>query len=164
MLRQLRTEANVTLDGAAAALECSRQKVWRTECGLGPVRTLDVKAMCGLYDVNPELVAVLTGLADETKARGWWHAYGDAIPDWFEPYLDFEATASRLREYDQALIPVLLQTRGYALALDQHRNAMTGEEREQRAEIQTATTGSAGPPATRASPAGGDPLRSRAAP
>ena len=37
-LRDLRTEAGVTLDAAAEAMECSRQKVWRIETGLGPVR------------------------------------------------------------------------------------------------------------------------------
>ncbi|MFF5054613.1 hypothetical protein ACFY1S_15680 [Micromonospora sp. NPDC000663] len=36
----------MTLDAAAEALEYSRQKTWRLECGQGSVRVLDVKAMC----------------------------------------------------------------------------------------------------------------------
>lgn len=48
-LRDLRTEAGITLDAAAEALECSRQKVWRIESGLGSMRGVDVRAMCELY-------------------------------------------------------------------------------------------------------------------
>jgi transcriptional regulator with XRE-family HTH domain len=135
MLRQLRSEAGVTLDAAAAALECSRQKVWRIESGLGSARALDVKAMCQLYDVAPELVTALTGLAGETKAKGWWHAYGDAIPEWFEMYVGLEAAASRLRRYDEALIPGLLQTRSYARAVYDHRAEVSHEERERLVEV-----------------------------
>ncbi|MGI5215583.1 helix-turn-helix domain-containing protein [Plantactinospora sp. CA-290183] len=134
-LRQLRTEAGVTLDAAADALECSRQKVWRIESGLGVVRSLDVKAMCALYDVNPELVTALVGLATQTRAKGWWHAYGDAIPEWFELYVGLEAAASRLRFFYDAMVPGLLQTRDYALAVYQHRSPMTEEERDRLVEV-----------------------------
>ncbi|GIG88679.1 helix-turn-helix domain-containing protein [Plantactinospora endophytica] len=134
-LKQLRTEAGVTLDAAAVALECSRQKVWRIESGLGVVRSLDVKAMCGLYDVRPDLVGALVGLASQTKAKGWWHAYGDAIPEWFELYVGLESGASRLRFYYEAMVPGLLQTRDYARAVYDHRSEVTYEERERLVEL-----------------------------
>jgi transcriptional regulator with XRE-family HTH domain len=134
-LRQLRVESQVTLDGAAEALECSRQKVWRIECGLGSVRGVDVRAMCDLYGVAPELVDALVGLASETKAKGWWHAYGDAIPDWFELYVGLESAASRIRRFDESLIPGLLQTRDYARAVYQHRAEVTEDERERLVEV-----------------------------
>ncbi|MDG4786725.1 DUF5753 domain-containing protein [Micromonospora sp. WMMD1102] len=111
------------------------QKVWRIESGLGVVRSLDVKAMCTLYDVKPELVGALVGLATQTRAKGWWHAYGDAIPEWFELYVGLEAVASHQRRYDEALIPGLLQTRGYALAVYQHRLTRSDEERDRLVEI-----------------------------
>ncbi|MEU7573360.1 helix-turn-helix transcriptional regulator [Micromonospora sp. NPDC049240] len=134
-LRELRTEARMTLDGAAEAIQCSRQKMWRIETGLGAVRALDVKAMCDLYAATPELTTALTALATETKAKGWWHSYGDAIPDWFELYVGLESAASRLREYDDTLIPGLLQTRGYANGVYQHRLRMSGDERERLVEV-----------------------------
>ncbi|MFY1700842.1 helix-turn-helix domain-containing protein [Micromonospora sp. WMMA1923] len=133
-LRQLRTEAGVTLDGAADALECSRQKVWRIESGLGSVRGVDVRAMCQLYDASQELTGALVALASETKAKGWWHAYGDAIPDWFELYVGLEQSASRLRFFYDSMIPGLLQTRSYARAVYQHQLEMTEEERENQVE------------------------------
>ncbi|GLY24538.1 helix-turn-helix transcriptional regulator [Micromonospora sp. NBRC 101691] len=135
-LRQLRTEAGVTLDAAAEALECSRQKVWRVESGLGSVRSVDVRAMCQLYDANPELTGALAALASETKAKGWWHAYGDAVPDWFELYVGLESAASRLRFYKNTLVPGLLQTRRYALGVYQvDQPEMTDEDRELAVEL-----------------------------
>jgi transcriptional regulator with XRE-family HTH domain len=130
-LRDLRTEARVTLDGAAEALYCSRQKVWRIESGLGSVRPIDVQGMCELYKATPELTKALTALAAETKAKGWWHSYVDAIPDWFEMYVGLESAASRLRGYDESLIPGLLQTEAYARGVFQHRDDVSQDELDQ---------------------------------
>ncbi|MER6756674.1 helix-turn-helix transcriptional regulator [Micromonospora echinofusca] len=130
-LRELRTEARMTLDGAAEALQCSRQKMWRIETGLGAVRAVDAKAMCELYGATAELTGALTALANETKAKGWWHSYGDAIPDWFELYVGLESAASRLRGYDESLIPGLLQTEAYARGVFQNRTDMSEDELEQ---------------------------------
>ncbi|WP_406079663.1 helix-turn-helix domain-containing protein [Micromonospora sp. NBC_00858] len=130
LLRQYRNEAGVTLDAAAEALEYSRQKIWRIECGTGSVRVLDVKAMCDLYGVSPDMTEAMRGLAVETKSKGWWHAYGDAVPSWFELYVGLESAASRLREYGETLIPGLLQARNYALALYQAGSRISAEDRE----------------------------------
>lgn len=136
LLRQYRTEAGVTLDAAAEALEYSRQKIWRIECGLGPVRVLDVTAMCELYGVSEEMTEAMKGLAAETKSKGWWHAYGDAVPSWFELYVGLESAAAHLRQYEETLIPGLLQTREYALGLARlDRPSATQEERERAVEV-----------------------------
>ncbi|WP_341719468.1 helix-turn-helix transcriptional regulator [Micromonospora sp. FIMYZ51] len=134
-LRDLRTEAGITLDAAAEALECSRQKVWRIESGLGSVRGVDVRAMCDLYAARGELTRALTALAAETRAKGWWHAYGDAIPDWFELYVGLEDAACRLRFFNEAMLPGLLQQRDYALGVYQHRTEVSTEERERLVQV-----------------------------
>ncbi|MCZ7437730.1 helix-turn-helix transcriptional regulator [Micromonospora sp. WMMC241] len=134
-LRELRTEARMTLDGAAEAVQCSRQKLWRIETGIGAVRGVDVNALCELYGATPELTGALTALATETKAKGWWHSYGDAIPDWFELYVGLESAASHLREYEDTLIPGLLQSRAYARGVYQHRSRMSEDERERLVEV-----------------------------
>ncbi|MFC0003520.1 helix-turn-helix domain-containing protein [Micromonospora siamensis] len=135
LLRQYRTEAGVTLDAAAEALEYSRQKIWRIECGMGAVRMLDVKAMCELYGVSGEMTEAMRGLAAETKSKGWWHAYGDAVPSWFELYVGLESAAAHLRRYDESLIPGLLQTREYALGLYHPSSRLSVEERERAVEV-----------------------------
>ncbi|WP_431899008.1 helix-turn-helix domain-containing protein [Micromonospora chalcea] len=135
LLRQFRNEAGVTLDAAAEALEYSRQKIWRIECGLGPVRVLDVKAMCELYGVSAEMTEAMRGLAAETKSKGWWHAYGDAVPSWFELYVGLESAASRLRGYDESLIPGILQTKEYAQGLYRLGGTLSDEERERAVQV-----------------------------
>ncbi|WP_406103758.1 helix-turn-helix domain-containing protein [Micromonospora globbae] len=133
LLRQYRTEAGVTLDAAAEALEYSRQKIWRIESGMGPVRVLDVKAMCELYGVSAEMTEAMKGLAAETKSKGWWHAYGDAVPSWFELYVGLESAAAYLRRYDESLIPGLFQTRQYAQAVYRLDRPQAEEEDRERA-------------------------------
>ncbi|MEH1031280.1 helix-turn-helix transcriptional regulator [Micromonospora profundi] len=135
LLRQFRNEAGVTLDAAAEALEYSRQKIWRLECGQGSVRVLDVKAMCELYGVSPEMTDAMRGLAAETKSKGWWHAYGDAVPTWFELYVGLESAASRLRGFDESLIPGILQTKGYADSLFRLGRMLSDEERERAVQV-----------------------------
>jgi transcriptional regulator with XRE-family HTH domain len=87
-LRALRNEAKLTTKRAAQALEWSEPKLWRIETGQTPLRSLDVEAMCRVYGAPPDLTSALMGLAKETKARGWWVAYGDVIPEglarWFD--------------------------------------------------------------------------------
>ncbi|MGW0503611.1 helix-turn-helix domain-containing protein [Micromonospora sp. NPDC003241] len=135
-LRDLRTEAGITLDAAAEALECSRQKVWRIESGLGSVRGVDVRAMCELYAARAELTRALTALATETRAKGWWHAYGDAIPDWFELYVGLESAASRLRFYKNSLVPGIFQTRDYARGIYRvDQPDMTNDDRERAVDL-----------------------------
>ncbi|MEU7979666.1 helix-turn-helix transcriptional regulator [Micromonospora sp. NPDC049081] len=134
VLRELRTEACMTLDAAAEALECSRHKMWRIESGLGMVRAVDVRAMCELYGARRELTGALIALAGETRGRGWWHAYGHPVPEWFDLYGGLESAACRLREHAGALVPALLQTRAYAAATCPHRPGATGEERERPVE------------------------------
>ncbi len=135
LLRQYRTEAGVTLDAAAAQLEYSRQKIWRLEAGAGPVRALDVKAMCELYAIPPEMTDVLVSLAAETKARGWWNAYGGAVPTWFQLFIGLETSSAHLRQFEESLIPGLLQTREYMVALFGRRSDMTDEDRERAIEV-----------------------------
>lgn len=133
LLRQFRTEAGVTLDAAAEALEYSRQKIWRIESGTGAVRALDVKAMCELYGVSPETTESMRTLAVQTRAKGWWHEYADVLPPWFELYVGLESAAAHLRRHDESLIPDLLQTREYAQAVHHLDQPHAGEQDRERA-------------------------------
>ncbi|GLW34438.1 helix-turn-helix domain-containing protein [Actinoplanes regularis] len=114
LLRQLREQAGISLMAAAQELEFSRARMYRIENGEVPVRKHDVIAMCGVYGAPGHMTEVLIGLAQESKAKGWWHAYGDVVPTWFELYVGMEQAASRLRQYAPGVIPGLLQTREYA--------------------------------------------------
>jgi hypothetical protein len=110
-------KAGMTVRAAARALEWSEPKIWRIETGQTAMRGHDVDLMCRIYGTSPELAEALVGLAKETKSRGWWHAYGDVIPSWFDVYVGLEAAASEIGWYESELVPGLLQTEEYAAAL-----------------------------------------------
>ena len=116
-LRDLRNAAGLTVRDAARGLEWSEAKMWRIETGQTSLRSLDVEAMCRAYRAQPDVTTALMGLAKETKARGWWQAYGDAVPEWFDLYVGLEAAASRLFLYEQELVPGLFQSEDYARTL-----------------------------------------------
>ncbi|MEO3765413.1 helix-turn-helix transcriptional regulator [Streptomyces sp. B8F3] len=116
-LRDLRNKARLTVRAAAKKLEWSEAKMWRIETGQTPMRSLDVQAMCTVYGAQADLTEALMGLAKETKARGWWHAHGDVIPEWFDLYIGLEEAATSLTSYESDLIPGLLQVEGYARAV-----------------------------------------------
>ncbi|WNI18132.1 helix-turn-helix domain-containing protein [Actinacidiphila sp. ITFR-21] len=138
-LRELRNRARLTVRAAATALEWSDQKLWRIETGQTSMRSLDVEAMCRVYGADAELAAALMGLAKETKGRGWWHAYGDVIPETFDLYIGLEEAAERLNQYSAELVPGLLQTTDYARMLISGDNpGVADEEIERRVHVRTA--------------------------
>lgn len=116
-LRRLRNAAGMTREAAATALEWSQPKIWRIEKGAVAMRSLDVEAMCRRYGADGDTTAVLMALAKETKAKGWWHSYNDAIPHWFDIYLGLESAAETIQEYAPEVVPGLLQTEDYARAV-----------------------------------------------
>ena len=93
-LRDLRNQAGLTRKVAAELMEWSEPKLWRIESGQTALRALDVQAMCATYDASPDLTQALAGLARQTRAHGWWHAYGQATPDDFSIYTALEDAAS----------------------------------------------------------------------
>jgi transcriptional regulator with XRE-family HTH domain len=116
-LRDLRNGQRLTVRAAAERLEWSEAKIWRIETGQVGLRSLDVEAMCRIYGAAHDLTEALMGLAKETKARGWWHAYGDVIPEGFDVYIGLEEAAASFSWYESELMPGLLQTEGYARAV-----------------------------------------------
>lgn len=132
LLRQAREEAGINLEAAAEALEWSRAKMYRLESGQTSLRTHDVTLMCQLYGTSPELAEVLVSLARESKSRGWWHAYGEVIPGWFELFVGLEAAACRIRHYEPNVIPGLLQSPEYMAAVFETKPGRSPQEVAQK--------------------------------
>ncbi|MFI6240402.1 helix-turn-helix domain-containing protein [Micromonospora sp. NPDC050795] len=137
LLRQTREQAGIGLEAAASDLEWSRAKMYRIESGQTPVRALDVGQMCRLYGVASDMTEVLVSLARESKSKGWYHAYGEIIPRWFELYVGLESAASRIRTYEHALVPGLLQTPQYATEVGRSRSENSDEEVAKLVELRT---------------------------
>jgi transcriptional regulator with XRE-family HTH domain len=138
-LRDLRNSQRLTVRTAAVKLEWSEAKIWRIETGQVSLRSLDVEAMCRIYGATTELTEALMGLAKETKARGWWHSYGDVIPEGFDVYIGLEEAASNFSWYESELIPGLLQTERYAHTLIEADNpGVDAEEVSRRVRLRLA--------------------------
>jgi transcriptional regulator with XRE-family HTH domain len=138
-LRELRNRQRLTVKAAAAKLEWSEAKIWRIETGQTSLRSFDVEAICRIYGAPADLTEALMGLAKETKARGWWHAYGDVIPEGFDVYIGLEEAASQLAWYESELVPGLLQTEEYARTLIEADNpGVDDEEISRRVQVRMA--------------------------
>src|ERR1700733_3183904 len=138
-LRELRNRERLTVKAAAESLEWSEAKIWRIETGQTSLRSFDVEAMCKIYGAPADLTEALMGLAKETKARGWWHAYGDVIPDGFDVYVGLEEAASELDWYESELVPGLLQTENYARTVIAAGNpGVADDEIDRRVHVRTA--------------------------
>jgi hypothetical protein len=109
--------AGLTTKLAASLMEWSEPKLWRIETGQTAMRAHDVQAMCAAYDAPTDLTPALAALARQTRAHGWWRAYGEDIPDDFGIYAALEDSARTLTGYTPCLVPGLLCTEPYARAL-----------------------------------------------
>ncbi|MGH3158984.1 MAG: helix-turn-helix domain-containing protein [Streptosporangiaceae bacterium] len=112
-LRELRNHQRLTVRAAAERLEWSEAKIWRIETGQTAMRSLDVEQICRIYGAPGDLTEALMALAKETKSKGWWQAYGDVIPEWFDVYIGLEEAASEICNYESELVPGLFQTEEY---------------------------------------------------
>jgi transcriptional regulator with XRE-family HTH domain len=132
-LRRFREAAHLTCEEVADHLECSASKISRIETGRVSVAPRDVRDMLGLYGVSGEQRDILVQLARESRQKGWWHGFSDAIQPRFATYIGLENAASEIRIYEVALIPALLQTEDYARAVLTAGNIGAGGEAVRRA-------------------------------
>ena len=116
-LHDLRVKAGLTARTAAKQLERSEPTLWRIENGRTASRSLDVEQMCRLYGANEDMTKALMSLAKQTRARGWWQAYGDVVPEWLDLYIGLEAASTRIDSFQTELVPGLFQTEAYAREL-----------------------------------------------
>ncbi|HEY0803438.1 MAG TPA: Scr1 family TA system antitoxin-like transcriptional regulator, partial [Pseudonocardiaceae bacterium] len=112
-LRELREQANKTMDEAAVYIGVKRPTVSRIENGRHTILPKNVKFLCQLYEIGPPLVDMLIRQAEESSERGWWLSYSDTMPDWFETYVGFEADAREIWKYESEMVPGLLQIPEY---------------------------------------------------
>src|SRR5258706_7601123 len=136
-LRRLREAQGVTREDAGWEIRSSESKISRMELGRVGFKERDVADLLSLYGVDDgEERTRLLALARDANNPGWWHRFGDVLPNWFQSYLGLEAAAALIRTYEVQFVPGLLQTRDYARAvvLLGHGRAKP-EEIERRVEL-----------------------------
>ena len=113
-LRELRENANLTIDEVGDRLECSASKISRIETGHVGVTPRDVRDMLEVYGVGDDEREALVQLAKEARKKGWWHAYNEVFTGSF---VGLESDASFLHTHQALLVPGLLQTEAYTRAV-----------------------------------------------
>ncbi|MFI7596388.1 helix-turn-helix domain-containing protein [Actinoplanes sp. NPDC049681] len=135
-LRRYRDAAGVTIEVVADRLGCSPSKVSRIETGHTSATPRDVKDMLDIYGVAGAASDELVQIAREARQKGWWHPFSTVLTG---AYVGLEAAAKSIRAYEQQVVPGLLQTDKYAIAMI--RAARLGDseqEIEQRVRVRMA--------------------------
>jgi len=129
-LHRLRQASKLTIEQVAETLEWSPGKVSKIENARVSVLPRDARRLLDVYGITegPER-DLLVSLARESRERGWWQQYGEAVPEWFATYVGLEAEASAISAYRAEIVPGLLQTQRYAAAL--HRAELMNATEEE---------------------------------
>ena len=134
-LRRLRIEADIPVEKAAEALECSASKISRLETGVGVPRTRDVRDLIDLIGGEAEdRRKELLELAEEGRAQAWYHEFNDLLDPTSSllRFIDLESGASEELTYGGAWVPGLLQTPAYTEALFRALRPVMSDEDVQR--------------------------------
>lgn len=117
-LRRLREERGLSRQEAGDAIRCSDSKISRIELGRVGIKERDLADLLTYYGItDPGERDRLLSQARQAKTPGWWRAYTDVTPDWFQNYLGLESAARLIRTYEIQFVPGLLQTEEYARAV-----------------------------------------------
>ncbi|MUL42558.1 helix-turn-helix domain-containing protein [Streptomonospora sp. PA3] len=117
-LRKFREARGLTRGEAGHYIRGSESKISRMELGRVGFKVRDVEDLLKLYGVTDrEQIQTMVGLARDSKKPGWWQAYGESLPNWFQVYVGLEEAATRIRVYEAQFVPGMLQTEEYARAV-----------------------------------------------
>jgi transcriptional regulator with XRE-family HTH domain len=148
-LRRAREAMELTQGQVAEEMEWSLSKVMRIENGDVSISGTDLRALMGLYGITDR--EVVTQLMDDartsrksaavstgkTGGRPWWaesRIRGNLTTPLLQ-YVQFEADATAVRQYQNVLVPGFLQTAEYAAAvLENYRLDLSSESMAARAE------------------------------
>lgn len=107
----------MTAAEVANILGMSPSKMSRMETGRRGLHPDDVSALLNLYRVPETRREELMDLVRTQSQPGWWQSQGIGLPVLWKDLIDLESRASRIQNFELALIPGLLQTRDYAAAV-----------------------------------------------
>lgn len=116
-LRKRRKNAGLTGTELARRLGWSLSKVSRIESGLIGVSEVDAAIYLVACGVLQEELDELLALVRENDTRTWLQERGTRLPDELRTLVYHEATAATIASYEPMLVPGLLQTEAYAMAL-----------------------------------------------
>jgi transcriptional regulator with XRE-family HTH domain len=141
-LRQARqaTDPTLTQEQVADEMDWSLSKVIRIESASSGISANDLKALLQLYGVkDPEKVDSLLALARAARGPSWWSKYRDVAPPSLLQLIEYESAAQAIRQFENLLIPGILQTKDYARSVIQsyYGEGPGSEQRRALVELRT---------------------------
>jgi transcriptional regulator with XRE-family HTH domain len=136
-LRRAREDVELTQEQVAAEMDWSLSKIIRIEAGSVGVSTNDLTALLRLYRVSsPDQVRQLIDSAKIARQPSWWSKFRDAVPPTFFHFLEYEAVATVIRQYEALSVPGLLQTEAYArTVISQYKGNLPAKLAKDRLEV-----------------------------
>ncbi|NHD16022.1 MULTISPECIES: helix-turn-helix domain-containing protein [Actinopolyspora] len=125
-LSELREKAGLTVSGVGEHMGASPQTIRNWEKGQASMKKMELAALLELYDAPHEVRQTLEDARREGSKRSWWSTY--RLPEWFKPYVGLETDAALVCNFEQELIPGLLQTEDYARAIHTSGGHITDPE------------------------------------
>lgn len=118
LLKEARTDADMTLQDAASYLSTDKGTMSRYESGRIPAKPQDVVTLLNLYGVD-DLVRrdALIDLSREAWRRDWWDGYEGDLTQSFIDYAWLEDRATAIRSFEVLAFSGLIQTREFAQAI-----------------------------------------------
>jgi transcriptional regulator with XRE-family HTH domain len=114
LLRSYREANGLSVKEVTEHLMCSSSKISRLETGERGATLRDIRDLCNLYGITGKQDRDhLATLAREGKQQSPWQS----VDITYHQYVDFEAEASSIKQYQSSIVPGLLQVAGYARAL-----------------------------------------------
>lgn len=114
-LGRLRREGELTHAQVAAALGWSPSKLIRIEGGHGTITTADLDALLAQYGITEAATVELFHARHRgARERAWWDTYAGQVSPAYLEYVGYEAGALSIRQFQNSLVPGLLQTPRYA--------------------------------------------------
>jgi transcriptional regulator with XRE-family HTH domain len=136
-LRQARQDAGLTQEAVAAEMDWSMSKIIRIETGAVGISTNDLTALLRLYKVkDPRRIKDLVARGRVARKQTWWSKYRATLTPGYFQYIEYETSASIIRQYETIAVPGLLQTEQYAETIArQYRLNYTAKKVETLVEV-----------------------------
>ncbi|KAB2375396.1 helix-turn-helix domain-containing protein [Actinomadura montaniterrae] len=116
-IRRLRESHGLTTDALARLLYQSRTKITRLENAQVRPDLADIMNMLDALGITGGRHDRILQLAREAAHKGWWDRYGMSMGPRQKLYADLEYSAESVREYNQTVMPAVLQAPEFISAL-----------------------------------------------
>ncbi|MDR7299996.1 helix-turn-helix domain-containing protein [Haloactinomyces albus] len=116
-LARYRKRSGETLAAAAKAIGCSPSLVGHFEKGMYFPQPQQIAGLLEFYGAPTWDIDRLASLCGRADQRTWLAPWVDVIPDWLRTFVGLEGLAIREITYAPLVLPALVQTSEYAVAM-----------------------------------------------